>query len=80
MTECSVYCPTGFIDTEDGNGNIVEGAWREEPAAQGLEIVGCMGSNRYSQTAAGIRDTFKDYFSSPTGEVSWQYRHINRTS
>ena len=68
VTECSVYCPTGFIDSEDRNGNIVEGAGREEPAAQGLEPVGRMGSNWYSQTAAGIRDTFKDYFSSQQGK------------
>ena len=75
-----MYCPTEFIDSDDRNGDIVEGAWREEPVAQGLEPVGRMGSNRHSQTAAGIRDTLKGYFSSPTGEVSGQYRHINPTS
>ena len=80
VTELSAYCPTGFLDAEDGNGNVVEGTWREEPAAQGLEHIRRMGSNRHSQTTATIRDSFKVYFSSPTGEVSWQYRHVNRTS
>ena len=79
-TESSVYCPTGFSDIEDSNGDVTEGSWREEPAAQGLEPVSRVGSNRYSLTAAAIRDTFKDYFSSPAGKVSWQYRHVNRTA
>ena len=28
-----MYCPTGFINSEDGNGDIVEGAWLEKPAS-----------------------------------------------
>ena len=35
---------------------------------------------RYSRTAAQIRDTYKDYFCSASGQVAWQYNHIHRTS
>ena len=55
VTELSAYWPAGFLDAEDRNGNVVEGTWREEPAAQGLEHIRHMGSNQHSQTAATIR-------------------------
>ena len=29
-TESSSYCPPGFIDNEDGMGNVVPGSWRDE--------------------------------------------------
>ena len=39
---------------EDKNGDIIEGTWRDEPAANGLVAVGQVGSNRYSHTAAAV--------------------------
>ena len=78
-TESGVYCPPGFIDSEDGTGNVVRGGWRSE-GNRTLEDFGPVGGNRYSRTAAGIRESFKDYFSSPAGEVEWQYNYIRRTS
>jgi len=35
---------------------------------------------RYSRSAADIRESFKDYFNSNSGKVSWQYNHVRRTS
>ena len=35
---------------------------------------------RYSRDAAGIRDLFKDFFSSSNGEAAWQYNYVRRTS
>ena len=29
-TESSVYCPLGFTDKEDSEGNVLTGAWRED--------------------------------------------------
>ena len=75
----STYCPVGFVDSEDNDGNISEGAWREESTAQGLGPIHRLGSNRHSSAAASIRDAFKDYFSSPAGEVQWQYQRVHRT-
>ena len=62
---------------EDSNGDVVGGGRGGMNKEQGLEPVRSVGSNRYSLPAATVRDTFKDYFSSPAGEVSWQYRHVN---
>ena len=79
-TESTVYCPPGFIDAEDGVGNVVNGSWREEPSPLGLEAIRNLGGNRYSLTASTVRDVFTNYFISARGEVSWQYQHIHRTS
>ena len=49
-TESSVYCPPGFIDSEDGIGNIVSGSWREEGPSAGLESLSQVGSNRLVTT------------------------------
>ena len=45
-TESSVYCPTGFVDGEDGSKNVVEGTWRCEES-HGLTKVSSVSSNRY---------------------------------
>ena len=43
----AVYCPSGFIDGEDGNGNHIDGRWRaDSDPCSGLEPVSCAGSNR----------------------------------
>ena len=82
-TESSVYCPPGFIDGEDGAGNIIDGTWRaEDDGAGGLESIRRAGGNRYSRCAASVtvRDAYKDYFITPEMEVSWQYDHIRCTN
>ena len=79
-TESSTYCPPGSLDTENSNGDIVRGFWRDESAPQRLEPLQSVGSNQHSFTVATVRTTFRDYFSSPAGEVSWQCRHVNCTN
>ena len=44
--ESSVYCPAGFVDGEDGTGNIVNGSWREEESVTGLTSLGSVGGLR----------------------------------
>ena len=40
-----MYCPPGFIDGEDGGGNVVLGNWREEEST-GLTSISQVSSNR----------------------------------
>ena len=89
-TESSVYCPPGFTDGEDGEGNVIEGAWRtDDEQSTRMGPVACTSSNRYviismyctfilpppllytrhSRSAASIRDSYRDYFTSTQGEV-----------
>ena len=60
----------------DGGGNV---SWRQDidGASCVLKPLRQAGGNHYSQTASTIGDTLCDYFSTSTGEVSWQYQHVH---
>ena len=45
-TESVTYCPAGFVDGEDGDGNIIDGAWRSESdTPSSMESTALTGSN-----------------------------------
>ena len=46
--EGSLYCPAGYVDGEDGSGNIIPGMWRNEGGTTGLVRGGPVASNRYN--------------------------------
>ena len=46
--ESSVYCPPGFVDSEDGCGNVVDGGWRSDEDS-GMQSISHTGSNRYTE-------------------------------
>ena len=72
------YCPTGFVDHEDSLGHTIPGDWRSEANQyNGLTNVSRLGSNTFSGSSASVRDSFKNFFISPEGEVEWQYRHVH---
>ena len=64
----SVYCPIGLIDSEDGNGNIVPGTWREK---QMIPLQVPSTGHNSTTNAKRVREAFKDYFMSE-GAVEWQ--------
>ena len=71
------YCPPEYVDHEDPLGNLIPGDWRSEMGqTAALSTVSQMGSNNFSRSAACIRDTYKEYFVSPSRELEWQYRHV----
>ena len=45
--ESSVYCPAGFVDGEDGDGNVTNGTWRAEEPVTGLTPLGSVSGNRW---------------------------------
>ena len=46
--ESLVYCPPGFVDSEDGCGNVIEGGWRQDEVGNtGFQCISHAGSNRY---------------------------------
>ena len=72
------YCPPGYVDHEDSLGNFIPGDWRLEVGQNAaLTTVSRMGSNTFSHSSASMRNTFKQYFTSPSGEIEWQYRHVH---
>ena len=41
--ESSVYCPPGFVDSEDGCGNVVDGGWRSDEDSMGMQSISHTG-------------------------------------
>ena len=77
LTDNSYYSPSGFIDSEDNTGHIRPGDWREMVSSD----LGALQplqprSGRTSYDANEIRNTFKEYFVSAEGQVSWQWDHV----
>ena len=70
------YCPTGFADHCDMDGNITEGIWRNEGA--NLRSVNRLASNNYSRNAKSYRDILSEFFISKEGWLPWQEDYINR--
>ena len=62
--------PPGFTDEVQMDGNICNGAWRDEASSEFLCPMETTNQNRYSKNAEEIRTIFKDYFCGP-GEVPW---------
>ena len=71
------YCPNNDIDQENGM-NIIDGAWRNEPATEGLMDISKLGSMNYSKEAKAVREDFRDYFNSEESSVAWQWDMVNR--
>ena len=75
----SNYCPNDLVDQEI-NHEQIPGNWRRETANyDGLVSFVSQGSNNYSRSAKHVRETFKNYFNSEVGSVTWQQEIITRT-
>lgn len=62
--EHNVYCPVGFVDTDDKK----NGGWRYEQTP--LQSVGRLGANVSHRNLCDIRDILAEYFISTTGQVT----------
>lgn len=69
------YCPTGYVDYYDENGELHEGSWRLE--GNNLNSVRRLGANNATNRAKSNRDKLADFFVSKEGWVSWQDNIIN---
>lgn len=65
-----IYTPPGTFDIEE-NGELVEGQWRSEPAAEGLQPLPRI-PRRSPIDSRQIRDSFASYFVSERGMLPWQ--------
>ena len=63
------YVPPGYVDSEDANHQLVEGAWRMEGI---LQSVSMSRARNPSVEAKKQREALCQYFISPAGSVSWQ--------
>ena len=81
QTENAMYCPTGFIDSEDSSGRLQPGEWRRLVASDSgcLQGISRARGSRYAKTASAMREQIKTYVNSETGSVPWQLNYIRST-
>ncbi|KAJ8369350.1 hypothetical protein SKAU_G00093780 [Synaphobranchus kaupii] len=53
------YCPPNATDSEDVNGNVVEGSWRQEEERSCLQDIPRVGANTFGADASAIRQKFR---------------------
>ncbi|KAL7287592.1 hypothetical protein TKK_0018239 [Trichogramma kaykai] len=76
-----MYCPESFVDTTNTDGNVMEGHWRNE-----VDIDACMthrstlntSRNIRTKEAYAMRESLKESFHSPEGELPWQREIVTR--
>ncbi|KAG0427582.1 hypothetical protein HPB47_025378 [Ixodes persulcatus] len=74
-----LYCPVGYVDSEDCLGETVKGQCRTDSSdGSALSDVGQVSSNMHAGDAKSIRHKFAKFFCTRLGEVSWQYRVVFR--
>ena len=73
---CNNYCPPGYGDTVNNDGNVVPGIWREDrqEVFQGIDPT---AHRNATQSANEVRETYTSYFSQE-GSLPWQAAHVNR--
>ena len=69
----TTYCPTELLDSEDGNGNVIHGRWRQDSTTESfLPLVVPSTGHNASNEAKLVREIFKEYFFNE-GAVDWQW-------
>ena len=73
------YSPPSFVD-EDNFGKERRDKWTAETTGYtGMVPTTHLGAKNYSRSAKEMRDSFKRYFSSNEGMVSWQLDYVTGT-
>ncbi|CAB0029592.1 unnamed protein product [Trichogramma brassicae] len=77
-----LYCPESFVDTTNTDGNVVEGQWRNEVDIDSYTTNRSTSNTsrnaRTKEEAHAMRESLKEYFNSPEGELPWQREIVNR--
>ncbi|XP_075738955.1 uncharacterized protein LOC142784457 [Rhipicephalus microplus] len=74
----TAYCPPGATDSEDWEGHLSQGSWRDEETADGALIPSRSTSCNAAKYAKEERDKLAHYFVTD-GQVPWQDKVVNST-
>ncbi|XP_046387327.1 uncharacterized protein LOC124156884 [Ischnura elegans] len=67
------YCPVGYVDGENVEGELVPGRWRGDAGEDGcLRALGRVGANNSNRDVYKNREDFATYFMEAR-EVPWQW-------
>jgi hypothetical protein len=75
---CAQYCPPGFGDAVDTNGELIDGTWRTELRAV-LNPISRSAHRNPTASATDVRDKFVTYLNNE-GALPWQTQYVNRTN
>lgn len=75
-TNKNSYCPPHFTDSYDGNGHLIEGAWRRDVTDMTHLNNAPLRSIRIDELAKQNREIFKAFVNSPDGSLEWQRRAV----
>ena len=80
LTGNAMYIPSGFVDSEDGSGNIRAGDWHNT-ASYGVGALKPVtigrAFNNSSYTVNHVRTAFTNFFNSDEGSLPWQNEYIS---
>lgn len=79
QTNSASYCPSGFVDSEEGSGDIRPGEWRQvvrNDSRGALFDIAPLRGKRYSNSAIEVREALMEYFVSDSGSLPWQWNHV----
>lgn len=78
QTNSAGYCPSGFVDSWDGTGEIKEGEWRRLVSQESelLSDISPIRGSRPASSAVAVRESLKGYVNSMEGSLSWQWNHV----
>ena len=65
QTNSASYCPSGFVDNEDGSGYIRPGEWHQvvrNDSRVALFDIAPLRGRRYSNSAIEVREALMEYF------------------
>ena len=86
-SDSAAYCPHGYADFENADGEITYGRWRKEiPVTSSgngnsgqFQALPQLRGRRWSNDAVEMRNCLKDYVNSKEGSLSWQLNYVRRT-
>lgn len=79
QTNSASYCPSGFVDSEDGSGDIRPGELRQvvcNDSRESLFDIAPLRCRRYSNSAIEVWQALMEYFVSNSGSLPWQWNHV----
>lgn len=78
LTNSAVYCPNGFVDSEDASGKIKQGEWRGIVSGSGSAMtdIAPLRGRRNTNNAVQVRNGLMNYFISPAGSLPWQWEYV----
>ena len=79
LTDNAMYCPQGFVDSENSSEEIKPGEWRKgtDNDIGAINTIANVRGSRYKNDAIEMRDGLKNYVNY-SNQVGWQLDHVRR--